>query len=661
VDSFPHLRQPIELGGLRVRNRLMMPTHGPRLPQGRYLRYLEERARGGVGLIGFNLGPLGIMQFPLGPGQFHVAHGSDIDAVPPHPLTAEGRAFYDSQVPAYRAWGEIVRKHGARAIGQLYHSGAAQHTDTFQPAVAPSPVADEYERVVPHTLTGDEIADLIETFACGARRARDAGFDVVELHAAHGYLGYQFLSPLTNRRTDAYGGSLENRLRFLLDTLRATRDAIGGALPIGVRINGPDPVPGGLTLEDLVEACRRIAAEGVAYISISGGTYSGLRRGAHLPYVAPALIPPGPNVAAAAAVRAAVSVPVAVTGRIADLELAEKIVADGKADVIGMLRALIADPQAPAKAFSGQAARIIPCIACNECHYGRAVACSVNPAAGREAGMEIAPAAASQKILIVGAGPAGLECATAAARRGHRVILVDRKTEIGGTLASLARVSEHAEFGRYLRHAAETIRALPIELRLGIQADNRLVDDIAPDSLVLATGARYRTSAIISDKLRSLLTGEEALTDIDRLGRHVVVAGGLDDHLPPLVIADWIARSGRAVTLLTENIAPAPALEPANLYLFMKRLMERNVAIKPMTAAVALEAGTLTIRNSITNSIDRIAGVDSVVAVDGRLADDSLAQSLPARVPKIHVIGDALSPRRMLHATLDGARLGLAI
>jgi NADPH-dependent 2,4-dienoyl-CoA reductase/sulfur reductase-like enzyme len=380
-----------------------------------------------------------------------------------------------------------------------------------------------------------------------------------------------------------------------------------------------------------------------------------------LPYVAPALVPPGPNLAAAAAIRAAVKVPVAVTGRIADLDFAEKILADGGADFIGMLRALIADPRAIEKSFSGRGERVTPCIACNECHYGRAVACSVNPAAGREAEMEPRPVLSRKCILVVGAGPAGLECAIAAARRGHRVTLVDRNAEIGGILAPLARASEHAEFDRYLRHAGETIRELPIEVRLGVEADSEIVGELMPDSVVLATGARYRRAPIEADDAGALFDADRILADPSPLGRRVIVSGGLDDHLPPLVMADWIARSGREVTLLTENISLAPALEPANLYLFLKRLLERGVTIRPMAAALSLKAGKLGIRNTITNAVDTLDGIDSVVSVGSRLPADSLAAKLAGRTGEVHLIGDALSPRRMLHATLEGARLGLTI
>jgi 2,4-dienoyl-CoA reductase-like NADH-dependent reductase (Old Yellow Enzyme family) len=657
VTHHPHLQQPILLGNITIPNRIMFTTHGPRLSQARYERYIAERAQGGVGLMGFNLGPLGIMQFPFGPGRGDPAFAADIDAVPPHPLTAEGRAWYDGQIPAYRGWAEAAHRHGAKVVGQLYHSGAAQHTDIFQPTVAPSSVRDEYERHIPHPLSPTEIAGLIEAHALCARRAVEAGYDGVELHAAHGYLGYQFLSPLFNRRTDRYGGSIDNRGRFLVETVCAVRDAVGAGFLIGVRLNGPDRVEGGLTLEDVVAVSVRMAAEGAGYISISGGSYAGLRGGANLPYVAPAYVAPGPNVPAAAAVRRAVTVPVIASGRIANFDLAERIVGEGEADIVGMVRALIADPRAIAKSFAGRRDEIVPCIACNECHTGRTIACSTNPAAGREDAMELAPTQTPKRILIVGAGPAGLECAMAAAQRGHAVTLVDRRAEAGGMLTILARSSRQAEFGRYLDYTSRRVRALDIDLRLAIEADPGLVGEIAPDIVVMATGA-VTGAGIPSDRPESVVDAALAMADPSGLGPHVVVAGGLEDHLPPLIAADFLARAGRKVTLLMETIAPAPALESGSLVMLLDRLLRAGVALMPMTKAVEFRAGAVVTRNSLTGAPGRIANIDSVVVLGNLIPDNALAKTVRALGIPVHLIGDALSPRRMLHATLDGARLG---
>jgi 2,4-dienoyl-CoA reductase-like NADH-dependent reductase (Old Yellow Enzyme family) len=657
MEHYPHLRQPIALGSLTIPNRIMFATHGPRLSQSRYLRYLEERAKGGVGLMGCNLGPLGLMQFPFGPGSAYIPNAADLDAVPPHPLTAEGRAYYDSLIPSYRVWADTIHAHGAKCVAQLYHAGAAQHSDNFQPTVAPSVVADDYEHHNPHPLTGDEIADLIQAYALCAGRAVAAGYDGIELHSAHGYLPHQFLSPLFNLRTDGYGGSLENRMRFLLEIFRAVRGAVGDGFLVGVRLTTGDNVEGGLTTADMVAVSRGLEAEGAGYVSFSGGSYAGLRGGANLAYVAPAFVPQGPNLAVSAAVKAAVKIPVMVAGRMVDFDLAEKAVAEGQTDIVGMVRALIADPRAVVKSFTGHNASVIPCIGGNECHYGRTVACAANPGAGREVEMVLVPAAEPRRILVVGGGPAGLECAAAAAERGHRVVLVDRRIALGGMLIPVAEASRQAEIGKYIDHMRRRIAGLDIELRLGVEADADLVRKIAPEAIVIATGAAYR-GGIAGDGPGRVVDAAQALADPAALGAHVVIDGGLDDHLPPLVLADYFVRLGRRVTLLTANLSPGQALEVASLVMLTKRLLDYDVDIRPTTAAVALRGTELAIRNSLTNKSGRIAGVDSVITLGPRVPDGGLASMLkPLRIPT-HVIGDALSPRRMVHATLDGARLG---
>lgn len=646
---YPNVDRSIAIGGKTARNRIMMSTHGPRLPQGRYLRYLEERAAGGIGLAGFNLGPLGVMQFPFGPG-VPAEPSMDLDAIPTHPLTAAGRAFYDSMIPTVREWATTVKQHGVLAIGQLYHSGGAQHSDNFQPVVAPSDSVDEYGRQRPHPLTGTEIGDLVEAYALCGRRALEAGYDAIELHGAHGYLIQQFLSPLTNHRSDEWGGSFDNRARFLVAIIEAVRAAVGDAIPVGLRLTGQEP-EGGLTIEDLAAVAVRAARAGAGYISVSGGTYSGFVRGANRAYVASALTPPCPNVPVSSALKRAVAIPVMVGGSISTLDQAEQVLAAGDADIVCMVRALVAEPRLVAKGLGGDDPR--PCIGGNECHYGRPIICAVNPAAGREAEMEVTPTAAPRRVLVVGAGPAGIECALWAAARGHQVILAERACELGGALTMLARVSQQSRFADYLAHSARKIAAAAIDLRLGTTVDEALAREMAPDVIVVASGAVWTGSLG--------LPAIEALADPSALGPVVTVIGGRDDHLPPLVAAEYLARSGRRVSLLVEAATPGSAVEPASLHGMMRRLHEFGVAIHSFTAATERRDGALLTRNTLTNAPGRLDTPGDLVNVDARIANSAMATRLAGIAPRLHVIGDALAPRRMLHATLDGSRLGLQI
>jgi len=649
--AYPHLREPLSLGGVALRNRIMMAAHGPRLPQERYLAYIEARAQGGVGSVGLNVWPLGLMSFPFGPGTASQGPGAELDGVPPHPLTAEGRAAYDRLIPMVRAWAEAAQRHGAKAIGQLFHAGAAQHNDNFQPTVSASTEVNEYDRVRPHPLTGDEIGDLIEAYRLAARRAVEARLDALELHAAHGYLLQQFLSPLLNRRTDGWGGSPEARLRFPLAALRAVREGAGDALPVGIRLTAEEPA-GGLDTADLIAIARAFEAAGAAYVSISGNSYSGLWRGAGDAYVPSALTPPVPYLRTAAAIRATLSIPVMVSGSIATLDQAEAAVAGGSADIACMVRALMADPALVAKGLYAQPGTTRRCIGGNECHYGRPLICAVNPVAGREAEIEaLPPPAGRRRLLVAGAGPAGLETAIAAASRGHHVTLVERDEAPGGALRRLARISGQARFGDYVEDALARFGGLPIDLRLGTELDEALVRSEAPDLLVLATGARWRAA------------GGDAWAALDAAERttgRVTVIGGRDDHLPPLVVADWFAGAGRPVTLLSECASPGQAVEPASLYALLRRLHERGVEIRPFTAVEAIGPDGLDLRHTLTNARSRLSDPGSIVDVDAREADGLALDRYAGLAAEVRLIGDALSPRRMVHATLEGTRMGLA-
>jgi 2,4-dienoyl-CoA reductase (NADPH2) len=302
-----------ELGSLDLRNRIMMTVHGPRLSADRYLRYLDERSRDaalvGVHAIG------GVFNFPFEPGRFVASYADDLDALSPHPLTAEGRTYYDRDIPMMAQQAEIVHRNGAKVVGQIFHGGVV---------VGPSPIDDELARGIPHPLTANESADFVAACALAAGRAVAAGFDGIEVHAAHGYLVNQFLSPATNRRDDEFGGSLEHRLRFLLAILDAVRRECGIGFPIGVRLPGAEFIEGGLDVAAVCSIARHLERWGIAYVNVSTGNYTGLSHGVHLAYVASSYTPQGPNVPFAAAIRNAVDrVPVIVAGRFTDLRFAD--------------------------------------------------------------------------------------------------------------------------------------------------------------------------------------------------------------------------------------------------------------------------------------------------------------------------------------------------
>lgn len=641
-----------------------MTTHGPRLPAARYRRYLEERSSQ-VAMVGIHAG-YGLGSFPPAPGRFHgESADGDLDAVAPHPLSDEGRAWCEQFVPVLAEQAAAVHRGGARCVGQLHHAGAGDAGDTLRALPSPSGIADESRRRVPHVLSLTEIADLVEVFAAAARRVVRAGCDAVEIHAAHGYLLHQFLSPLTNHRTDRYGDSPENRFRLLEEVLVAVTVAVDGAVPVGVRIPGREAAPGGLSIADMVAVGRRLATSGVAYLNVSSGSYTGLRQGLDLAYVAPATVAPGPNVADAGAIRAAAGVPVIVAGRIVDPAQAEAILRDGHADMVGLTRALIADPRFVDKARRGAADTIDRCIACNECHTGLPVRCTVNPAAGREDELAPTPTDRIRHVVVVGGGPAGLQCARVGAARGHRVTLVEEGVSLGGTLTALATDSGRPELGRYLAHLQAEVARQGVEVLLGLRATAATLADLSPDVVVLAVGAREVLPEIPGIDLPHVTTALPVLAGTVTPSGHVAVMGGLDDHLAPLVVSDLLARAGCQVSLMTEQVAPGEGVEPATRLALWRRLREHAVSVRPLTALAEVLPDAILPRDVLTRRVGAALPVDAVVVVGGRAARGELAAELEALPTPpgfaVHLIGDCLAPRRLIHATTDATRQAVAL
>ena len=660
---FERCLEPIDIGGVRLRNRLMMTTHGPRLPQSRYLPYLDSRSRD-VALVGVHAG-YGMGAFPPGPGRFQAEDALGPDAVSAHPLTEDGRAWCERYVPVLREQADVVHRNGARCVGQLHHAGAGDAADTLDFVVGPSEVRDAQRRRMPHALTTAEIADLVEIFAEAAGRVRRAGLDAVEIHAAHGYLINQFLSPLTNRRPDRYGGKLDNRIRFLLEVLVAVRAGLDGSMPVGIRIPGAEAHEGGLTTADVCEIAERLEEAGAAYLSVSTGNYTGLRNGLGVAYVAPAYQAPGPALADAAAVRSRVRLPVVVAGRITDLVMAERIVAEGSADIVGFTRALIADPRLVAKTRGGVGATVDACIACNECHTGLPVRCTVNPAAGHEEELAVHRTASPRRVVVVGGGLAGMQCARVAAARGHHVTLIEREAALGGVLGVLGRDPHRPELQGFRAHLEGEVARAGVDVRLGTEATIDLILDQDPDEVVVAAGAEEMVPDVPGAKLPHVVTSLAVLRGQVPLSGHVAVIGGLEDHLPPLVVADAVAGAGHPVTLVTEQASEGEAVEPATRYALLRRLRAGQVEVRRLTALAAIRPGSLVVRDVLTDEEDEVHGINAVVLACGRHPDSALAEQLEACHLQagfgVHVIGDCLAPRRFVHAMMDATRQAVVL
>ena len=485
------LFDPITIRGVEIPNRIVMPPMTTRLaaPDGgvtpELIQYFVARAEGGAGLITVEM-------CSPDPAGRHRARELGIS--------------HDRFVAGLRELTSRLKAAGSRASVQIGHAGGHTRQDvTGHPPVAPSAlphVVQEVDtrRVVPEELTPEGIRAVVQAFAEAAERAKRAGFDAVEVHGAHGYLIAQFLSPLDNRRGDEYGGSLRNRARFALEVVEACRKRVGD-FPLVFRFSADEYAPGGFTPEEARELACWLVEAGADVLHVSAGCYRSLPSGAVM--IPPMSYPGGVFLHLARAIRAVVPVPVIAVGRLHDPAIAAMAVREGHADMVALGRQLIADPEWPRKVREGRTDEIRPCIACNTCvdgmREGNHVKCLVNPWAGREGQRRTSGVDRSRRVLVVGGGPAGMEAARRMAERGHRVLLVERRRELGGQLrlAAKAPLFQNVETSApvvltFVEFLARQLERAGVEVRLGAAVTPGLIDELKPETVVLATGASYR-------------------------------------------------------------------------------------------------------------------------------------------------------------------------
>ncbi|MFO7708941.1 MAG: FAD-dependent oxidoreductase [Desulfobacterales bacterium] len=637
-----HLFSPIRLGRMHVRNRLVMPPMSVNFgvdEQGmvteRHRAYLAARARAGTGMI------------VVGGGAVH-PDGLDLPKMPP--------AWDDRFIPALGLLAAEVKRHGARIGLQLLHGGRQAFHDR---RVAPSPLPSlAVVKGVPRELRRDEILELVVCHAQAARRARDAGFDFVEIHAAHGYLISEFLAPNANLRTDDYGGPFENRTRFLLEILAAVKHRCGSDFPVGVRYNGTDHLDGGWTLEDAVRLAPRLEAAGADWLHVSAGVYGSY------PVTIPSMYEPfGLFVHLAEAVKRTVAIPVIAVGRIKDPVMADRLIAEGRADMVAMGRAHIADPELAAKAAQGRLHELRPCIGCcrgcieSVLALGEAT-CVMNPEVGREYLLEQSPpAAAPRKILVVGAGPAGLSCARLLALRGHRVVVLEERNRAGGALFFAAKAPGRSELWELVAYFLAELERLEVEIRFDTALTPALVGELKPDAAVVATGAAPRFPEItgLFDSGLELSTAADVLCGAVVPGARVAVLGS---DQAAMVTADFLAQGGREVSVLG-GAHVAPELAPNDRTSLRRRLSAAGVRL--YKRAFIRQFGVDGIRIDHAGGRETLCGIRDLVIADGFRSERKAAEMLSRMGVETHILGDAKSPRTLLEAMAEADETGRAL
>ena len=663
------LLTPIQIENLELRNRIVMTAmHLNFTPDGkvndRITAFYEERARGGAGLI--------------------IVGGCTINDVSGPTWMLDMRD--DSRIEGHAVLADTIKRHGAAAACQLYHAGRYSHSIAMEgrQAVAPSPIASRFTREEPREMAREDIERTIRAYADASRRAKEAGYDVVEVLACTGYLICQFLSPVTNLRSDEYGGSWENRMRFGLEVADAVREAVGPAFPVSFRIAGHDYMEGGNTNREWTLFAAELEKHGVNLINVTGGWHE-----TRVPQL-PMSVPRGGLAYLAAHVKEKVDVPVIACNRINDIFVADEILRMGMADLVGMARALIADPYLPQKAREERYEEITHCIGCNQgcfdhVFYLQPVTCMLNPRAGRELEYSVEKAPKPKKVAVVGGGPAGMKAALTAAERGHRVTLFEKGGVLGGQMNLAAVPPGREEFWTAVEDLEAQLDNAGVELRLECEASAELLRGEGFDAVVVATGARQAVPPIPGIDAPHVVMAWDILEgNADPEGRDIVIiGGGAVGSETAMYVASIGTISGDTLLFLFMNkgedvetlrelcgrgikrVTVVEMLDKvcrdvgiSTRWTILQDMRNLGIDIRSNAAAKRIEEDQVIVE---VEGREEAIPADTVIIAVGSCPADELYRELKDGGMEVYLVGDAREARKAIEAIQEGYEAGLRV
>ncbi|MGB9868248.1 MAG: FAD-dependent oxidoreductase [Bacillota bacterium] len=643
---------PFRLRGVTLRNRVVMPAMATNFarengePSDRMIAYYARRAQGGAALI--------------------IVENTNVS----YPDGANGatqlRIDAERFVPALATLVERIHAYGAKAALQLNHAGASTRlevTGGVQP-VGPSAIPASNTASPPRELTEEEIEAIAVKFGEAARRAKKAGFDAVEIHGAHSYLLAQFLSPLTNKRTDKFGGSLENRLRFPVMVVERVRAAVGTGFPILFRISGDEFVEGGRGLEETIEVAKALVKCGVDVLHVSAGNGYSLDK-----QIEPMPVEEGWKVYLAARLKKSVGVPVIAVGSIRHPHVAEAVLENGEADLIAIGRGLIADPDWPEKARQGAVDDIRMCINCNVGCAGNRIfgdlplRCSINPEAGHEWMYPETTARRRKRILVIGAGPAGMTAAVYAARRGHEVILAEKGPALGGQLNLAMLPPGKQKIKWFLDYLAGAIVRARVSVLLKTEVDRHLIEQVRPDCVIVASGSNPLVPGIPGIDSEGVVLAHDVLRNhMEFQSKKIVVAGG---GMVGCEVALHLAKQGNSITVVEMLPELARDVDPIYRPTLLEELRQSGVTAKTHSVIERIEVGGVWVRSTgegsaVSGAVEKVEG-DVVVLALGARPNDPFEGWIEKLVPEVYRAGDCVAPGKIIDAVWSGYLAGTRV